>query len=106
MEIKLLTIEKAELLQDGNTYVVAYKPLKFKESSTVKLEVTNIPLNDLSVRAGCTSCTQANVKIENQKAIITITYDTKNVGNFDKRVSFFHQGQLTTIKLKGTVTRW
>lgn len=105
MEIKLLTTEKAELLKEGDSYLIAYNTLNYKESSTVKLEVTGIPLKSLSVRAGCTSCTQASVKIEDQKAIITITYDTSNIGSFDRRVSFFHQKELTKIKIKGIVRR-
>ena len=52
------------------------------------------------------SCTTTNLKSDtvNNKALLTINYDTKNIGNFDKRVNFFNNGTATVFRLVGTVT--
>lgn len=104
MEIRLLTTEKATLTEEKGVYTINYNPLKFKQSSKVDLEITGIELKDISARPGCSSCTTVNVKKESDKVILSITYDTKYLGNFNKKVSFFHQGKLTTFKIVGIVT--
>lgn len=104
MKVELIS-DKSELSKEGDVYVITYRPLKYKESSQIKLEISEIEVKDISARAGCTSCTTANVKINQDSVTLNISYNTKHLGNFDKRVSFFHQGQLTQFKIKGTVTQ-
>jgi hypothetical protein len=104
MKVELIS-DKSELSKEGDIYVITYKPLKYKESSQIKLEISDIELKDISARAGCASCTTVSTKINQDSVTLNISYDTKHLGNFDKRVSFFHQGQLTQFKIKGTVTQ-
>ena len=106
MEVKLLNTEKGELKKEGNMYTVYYKPLAYKQSSEITLEISDIELNSTSARAGCMSCTTTNLKSDtvNNKALLTINYDTKNIGNFDKRVNFFNNSTATVFRLVGTVT--
>lgn len=106
MEVKLLNTEKGELKKEGSMYTVYYKPLAYKQSSEITLEISDIELNSTSARAGCMSCTTTNLKSDtvNNKALLTINYDTKNIGNFYKRVNFFNNGTATVFRLVGTVT--
>ena len=106
MEVKLLNTEKGELKKEGSMYTVYYKPLAYKQSSEITLEISDIQLKDTSARAGCMSCTTTNLKSDtvNNKALLTINYDTKNIGNFDKRVNFFNNSTATVFRLVGTVS--
>ena len=94
MEVKLLNTEKGELKKEGSMYTVYYKPLAYKQSSEVVIEISDIQLKNTSAKPGCMSCTTTNLKSDtvNNKALLTINYDTKNIGNFDKRVNFFNNG--------------
>lgn len=105
MEVKLLTTEKGELTKEGNRYTMQYKPLTFRQSSTIEIEISGIEGTDFSSRAGCQSCTTTKTTKKDDNVILTITYDTKNIGNFNKTVTFFHQGQPTIFNIKGIVTR-
>ena len=106
MEVKLLNTEKGELKKEGSMYTVYYKPLAYKQSSEITLEISDIELNSTSARAGCMSCTTTNLKSDtvNNKVLLTVNYNTKNIGNFDKRVNFFNNGTATVFRIVGTVT--
>lgn len=104
MEVKLIS-DKAILEKEGEIYIIKYNPLKQKESSQVVVEISEIPLVGISARPGCASCTTVSTKIKDDKVLLTISYDTKHLGSFDKKVSFFHQEKLTTFKIKGIVTQ-
>lgn len=105
MEVKLLTEEKGELKKEGNRYTIQYNPLTFKQNSTIEIEISGVIGTDFSARAGCQSCTTVKTKKVDDNVILTITYDTKNIGNFNKTITFSHQGQPTLFNIKGIVTR-
>lgn len=102
----LLNSEIATLEREGSSFVVKYKPLKYKQSSEVTLEISDLDIVDVSAKAGCQSCTTTYLKTDakTRTASLRIKYDTSNLGNFDKRVSLFHSGTMTQIRLLGTVT--
>jgi len=104
MKVELIS-DKSELSKEGEIYVITYKPLKFRENSEVTLIITDIEMKDISSRPDCQKCTTVSTKINKDSVTFKIAYDTKNIGTFDKKVSFFHQGKLTQFKIKGTVTQ-
>lgn len=105
MTVELKT-NNASLTKVGNNYEINYGTLTYKQSSEVVIEISDIELNLTSARAGCMSCNTTNLKSDtvNNKALLTINYDTKNIGNFDKRVNFFNNGTATVFRIVGTVT--
>ena len=105
MEVKLLTEDKGRLEKEGSRYTVFYNTLTFRQNSTIEIEISGLSEGDFSTRVGCTSCTTAKAAKKDENIILTITYDTKNIGNFNKTVTFFHQEQPTIFNIKGIVTR-
>lgn len=109
IKIKLLSEDKARLEEVENIYWIYYNTLPYKGNSTIQLEI-EVDSDSQRIKPGCLSCTQANiVKSEGDKHTIQITYDTKNIGNFTKTVTFFHtkngkEGTIT-FKITGTVSR-
>ena len=59
MEVKLLNIEKGELKKEGSMYTVYYKPLAYKQSSEITLEISDIQLKD----------TQETIQLSSNEAI-------------------------------------
>lgn len=105
MEIKLIT-NKGRLEKDGNTYTVYYNPLTYKQNSEIVLDIQDVDIVDAYARAGCMSCTTTSLKTDasNRSARLTINYDTKNLGAFDKRVTFHTNGTFTVIRITGVVS--
>jgi hypothetical protein len=106
MEIRNLNPEKGRLELSGGIYYFYYNPLKHLQSSEITLEVEDETIKSFRVSAGCTSCTKVSAKKVEDKINIKISYDTRNLGNFNKSVNFFatrEKEQLQKIKIIGMV---
>ena len=109
IKIKLLSEDKARLEKIENIYWIYYNTLPYKGNSTIQLEV-EVDSDSQRIKIGCMACTTSNIsKSEGNKHTLEITYDTKNIGNFTKTVTFFHtkngKEEATTFKITGTVSR-
>ena len=109
IKIKLLSEDKARLEKIENIYWIYYNTLPYKGNSTIQLSIDGC-FENIKLKIGCQACTQASIsKSEGNKHTLEITYDTKNIGNFTKTVTFFHtkngKEESTTFKITGTVSR-
>ena len=108
-DIKLISLDKARLEKIEEIYWIYYNTLKYKSNSTIQLSIDGC-FENIKLKIGCQACTQANIsKSEGNTHTLEITYDTKNIGNFTKTVTFFHtkngKEEATTFKITGTVSR-
>lgn len=108
-DIKLISLDKARLEKIEEIYWIYYNTLKYKSNSTIQLSIDGC-FENIKLKIGCQACTQASIsKSEGNKHTLEITYDTKNIGNFTKTVTFFHtkngKEEATTFKIIGTVSR-
>lgn len=109
IKVTLLTEDKARLENIEGTYWIYYNTMAYKANSTIQLEV-EVAADTTRIKSGCMACTLSSiVKSEGNKHTIEITYDTINIGDFMKTVTFFHTlngvEQATTLRITGNVSR-
>lgn len=109
IKVTLLSEDKARLELVEPTYWIYYNQLTYKANATVQLQI-NVEADSCRVRSGCMACTTSNIlKSEENKHTIEITYDTKNIGDFTKTVTFFYtiagKEESVLLKITGNVAR-
>lgn len=107
--VKIVTSEKARVEKLDTVYWIYFNPLKYKQDSTIQVEI-EADIDSARVKVGCASCTKARIlgSVGNRHSI-DITYDTTNIGDFTKTVTFFYTKNEVennvVMKITGTVKR-
>lgn len=107
--VKILTEGKARVEKIDTLYWIYFNNLKYKQDSTIQVEI-EVEIDLARVKVGCASCTTAKIigSVGN-KHILEITYDTTNIGDFTKTVTFFYTKNEVennvVMKIQGTVAR-
>lgn len=109
LKIILLTEDKASMELVDGAFWVYYNKLSKDSDSRVLISIKG-EMDSPRVKAGCMSCTKANLILTTkEETLMEIIYDTKNIGDFTKTVTFYHKvnGADTPIsfKITGTVFR-
>jgi hypothetical protein len=107
--VKILSLEKARVEKIDNLYWIYFNDLKYKQDSTIQVQI-EVEIDSARLKVGCQACTTAKIiGSEENNHIIEITYDTTNIGDFTKTVTFFYTKDEVensiVMKISGTVVR-
>lgn len=107
--VKILSEDKARVEKIDTLYWIYFNNLKYKQDSTIQVEI-EVEIDSARLKVGCQACTTAKILgSEENKHTLEITYDTTNIGDFTKTVTFFYTKNEVensiVMKIQGTVTR-
>jgi hypothetical protein len=107
--VKIVSKDKARVEKIDTLYWIYFNELKYKQDSTIEVEI-EVDIDSARVKPGCLSCTKARIlgSVGN-KHLLEINYDTTNIGDFTKTVTFFYTKNEVensiVMKITGTVKR-
>ena len=107
--IKILSEDKARVEKIDTLYWIYFNNLQYKQDSTIQVEI-EVEIDSARAKAGCQACTTVKIlSSEGNKHTLEITYDTTNIGDFTKTVTFFYTKNevesSVVMRIQGTVTR-
>lgn len=107
--VKILSEDKARVEKIDTLHWIYFNNLKYKQDSTIQVEI-EVEIDSARLKIGCQACTTAKIiGSEGNKHNLEITYDTTNIGDFTKTVTFFYTKNEVessiVMKIQGTVTR-
>jgi len=102
VKVENLSPHKVTLTKDGNRYTASYGDLSKGEDSKITIKIFDTTsISNISSTCGCT--VPERVSVEDGQ-LISIKYDTKRVGQFNKTVTVTNQRkEKIFITIKGTV---